>query len=135
MEDIGYVFSLATFAMVVALWSTMATKKDIRKIIDRESGRPGEMRALLESRKGHTLSLNLVDASLAANGTQLKGTLIDIDDEWALFDTPLKKGKQSPKRDESTPNDKSSQNGESRHAESQLVAIRLESIQSIEEND
>ena len=35
MEDIGYVFSLATFAMVVALWSTMATKKDIRKIIDR----------------------------------------------------------------------------------------------------
>ncbi|HJF65037.1 hypothetical protein DMP06_06895 [Slackia equolifaciens] len=129
MEDIGYVFSLATFAMVVALWSTMATKKDIRKIIDRESGRPGEMRALLESRKGRTLSLNLVDASLAANGTQLKGTLIDIDDEWALFDTPLKKGKQSPKRDESTPND------ESRHAESQLVAIRLESIQSIEEND
>lgn len=129
MEDIGYVFSLATFAMVVALWSTMATKKDIRKIIDRESGRPGEMRALLESRKGRTLSLNLVDASLAANGTQLKGTLIDIDDEWALFDTPLKKGKQSPKRDESTPND------ESRHVESQLVAIRLESIQSIEEND
>lgn len=40
MEDIGYVFSLATFAMVVALWSTMATKKDIRKIIDRETDVP-----------------------------------------------------------------------------------------------
>lgn len=127
MEDIGYVFSLATFAMVVALWSTMATKKDIRKIIDRESGRSGEMRALLESRKGRTCSLNLVDASLAANGTQLKGTLIDIDDEWALFDTPLKKGKQSSRRNESAPGD------ESRHGESQLVAIRLENIQSIEE--
>ena len=47
MEDIAYVFSIMTFALVIYIMTTMATKKDLRRLTERDSGRSGEMRSML----------------------------------------------------------------------------------------
>ena len=52
----------------------------------------GEMRSLLEARKGTVCALVLAEASTAAGGTRLTGTLVDVDDEWVLVEAEQKKG-------------------------------------------
>ncbi len=94
MEDIAYVFSIMTFALVIYIMTTMATKKDLRRLTERDSGRSGEMRSMLEARIGTTCTLVLTDASILANpAAELTGVIRDVDDEWVLVETRARTGR------------------------------------------
>lgn len=58
---------------------------------------------------GSRCIVTLTDATVATEGISITGTLRDMDDEWALFEVEQKKGG------------------------ARLTAIRLDSIESLEE--
>ncbi len=58
---------------------------------------------------GSRCTVTLTGATVATEGISITGTLRDMDDEWALFEVEQKKG------------------------DARLTAIRLDSIESLEE--
>lgn len=92
MESMGYMFGILSVCLLAYIMSVMVTKKDLRKFLGDQQSRTGEMRSLLEARKGTACTLVLAEASTAAGGTRLDGTLVDVDDEWVLVEAEQKKG-------------------------------------------
>ena len=80
MESMGYMFGIISVCLLAYIMSVMVTKKDLRKFLGDQQSRTGEMRSLL------------AEASTAAGGTRLDGTLADVDDEWVLVEAEQKKG-------------------------------------------
>ena len=92
MESMSYLFGILSVCLLAYIMSVMVTKKDLRKFLGDQQSRTNEMRSLLEARKGTACTLVLAEASTAAGGTKLVGTLVDVDDEWVLVEAEQKKG-------------------------------------------
>ena len=89
----AFAISVMTFVFIIYIMSSMATKKDLERLgARREGGRSHEMRRMLEERRGSPCTLRLDDMSVAADGTELAGEVVDVDDEWVLVRAPAKGG-------------------------------------------
>ena len=96
MDTLGFTtfaISVMTFVFVIYIMSSMVTKKDLERLGVRwEGGRSHEMRRMLEERRGSLCTLQLDDASFAADGIELSGEVVDVDDEWVLVRASAKGG-------------------------------------------
>ena len=103
-------FGMITLGLIIYIISTMPTKKDFKRVIESSNGeRAKKYKSALRNRLGTRCTVTLSDATVATDGINITGTLQDVDDEWALFAVEQKKGG------------------------TRLTAIRLDSIDSLEE--
>lgn len=103
-------FGMIILALLTYLMCTVPTKKDLKRFLESANGsRVDKCKRALSGRMGSRCTVTLADATVATEGISITGTLRDMDDEWALFEVEQKKG------------------------DARLTAIRLDSIESLEE--
>lgn len=103
-------FGMISLALLTYLICTVPTKKDLKRFLESANGsRANKYKGALGGRMGTQCTVTLADATIATEGITFTGTLRDVDDEWALFEVEQKKGG------------------------TRLTAVRLDSIESLEE--
>lgn len=103
-------FGMISLALITYLICTTPTKKDIKRFLESANGsRADKYKRALGDRMGSRCTATLADATVATESISITGTLRDVDDEWALFEVEQKKGG------------------------THLTAVRLDSIESLEE--
>lgn len=103
-------FGMIILALLTYLMCTVPTKKDLKRFLESANGsRADKCKRALSGRMRSRCTVTLADATVATEGISITGTLRDMDDEWALFGVEQKKGG------------------------TRLTAVRLDSIESLEE--